>query len=81
MLCFFALGRPVYAGGNDDDKGNTKTFTVSKGGTLDVSVNVGDIHILTTQRNEVTVTADFEEDEDNDDLKIRQKGNAISVRV
>ncbi|MCZ6777178.1 MAG: hypothetical protein O7D34_12100, partial [Ignavibacteria bacterium] len=35
----------------------TESFTVSKGGTLEVSVDEGDIHIKTWGKDEVSVTA------------------------
>jgi DUF4097 and DUF4098 domain-containing protein YvlB len=79
VLCCFAPSHPVYAGGGDNGKGSPKTFTVSKGGTLAVSVNIGDIHIRTWEKNEVSVSADIEGDDDMEDIKIRQKGNTISV--
>lgn len=78
ILCLFILVHPAYAADDDGDKGTAKSFTVSKGGTLDISVNMGDIHIQTWDKNEVRVTADLEED-DFDDVKIKQKGNTISV--
>src|SRR5258708_16197404 len=64
-----------------DDKGKeSKTFTVSKGGTLEVSVNIGAVHIKTWDKNEVTVQVSGEDDEeDHPNLRIRQKENVIRV--
>ncbi len=60
----------------------TKSFPVSKGGTLDVSVNIGAIHIKTWEKNEVAVHVSSDEaDEDNDysAIRIRQKENTIRI--
>src|SRR5437016_2418217 len=65
----------------DDDKGKeAKTFTVSKGGTLEVSVNIGAVHIKTWDKNEVTVQVSGEDDEnDHANLRIRQKENVVRI--
>ena len=62
-----------------EDGSRSKTFTVSKGGTLEVSTSVGDVHIRTTDRNEVSVTADGIEDRDLERLKMSESGNTVRV--
>jgi DUF4097 and DUF4098 domain-containing protein YvlB len=54
-----------------------KTFAVTKGGLLQVSVSEGDIRISSWDRSEVQVST--EEGEDEDGLSIRQIGNAIRI--
>ncbi|HEV8537662.1 MAG TPA: DUF4097 family beta strand repeat-containing protein [Bacteroidota bacterium] len=66
----------------DDEKGEkARTFTVSKGGMLDVSVNIGNIHVRTWDKNEVTVhlTTDDEEEGDYSGVRIRQRENTIHI--
>ncbi len=63
----------------DGEKRTNKSFTVSKGGTLDVSVNGGDIKIVTWEKNEVNVSYDPEDYDDESDLKITQQGNTVYV--
>ncbi|MBX2992367.1 MAG: DUF4097 family beta strand repeat protein [Bacteroidetes bacterium] len=56
----------------------TQSFTVTKGGTLDVSVDGGDIRISTWEKNEVTVNVNGYDD-DESDVRITQQGNTIRV--
>jgi len=58
----------------------TKSFTVSKGGTLEVSVSQGDIRILPWDRNEVLVKVPGSDEEDMEDFRIVQDGNNVVVR-
>lgn len=51
-----------------------RTFKVSKGGTLQVSLSGGDISISTWDRNEVKVTY-----EDGEEFQIEQRGNIIDI--
>jgi DUF4097 and DUF4098 domain-containing protein YvlB len=57
----------------------SKSFKVSKGGTLEVSVRAGDIRLSTWDKNEVFVKASEIEEEDLDDLKMTQTGNTVRV--
>ncbi len=76
VLCSFG-----YAQKDDSqDTGvRSKSFTVSKGGNLEVSVGVGDIHISTWDKNEAFVKASGIDEDDLDRLKITQSGNTIRV--
>lgn len=57
--------------------GQAKTFQVSKGGTLEVKLDGGDIHISTSDKGQVTVQGD---DEGNTDgLSVTQSGSTIRV--
>ncbi|MCF8260100.1 MAG: DUF4097 family beta strand repeat-containing protein [Melioribacteraceae bacterium] len=57
-----------------------KSFNVSKGGTLEVDINPGDITIKTWDKGEVMVKVSDIERDDADDLKISQNGDNVSVR-
>lgn len=57
----------------------TKSFTVAKGGTLQVDVEGGDIKINVWDKNEVSVKADGIDEEDVDRLKMTQSGNDVRV--
>jgi len=66
-------------GGIIDDDSRSKTFTVGKGGTLEVSVDGGDIRISVWDKNEVLVRVDGIDEEDLDRLKMKQSGNDVRV--
>jgi DUF4097 and DUF4098 domain-containing protein YvlB len=57
----------------------SKSFTVTKGGTLNVSVGVGDIRITPKDQNEVSVQASGIDDDELDRLKMYQSGNTVTV--
>jgi hypothetical protein len=60
------------------DDNTTKTFKVSKGGTLKIGISAGDIQVRTSNNNEVKIT--YEEDEDYNGVTIYQDGNNITIR-
>ena len=65
---------------NIEERGvRSKSFTVAKGGKLDVSVSVGDIRISPWDKNEVYVSVDGIDEEDLDRLKMSQSGNSVRV--
>jgi len=65
---------------NSEDTGvRSKTFTVSKGGRLEVSVGVGDIRITPGDKNEVSIKASGIDDDELDRLKMSQSGNTVRV--
>jgi hypothetical protein len=57
----------------------TKSFTVSKGGTFEISTSVGDIRISTWEKNEVYVNVEGLDDEDLSQVKMSQSGNVVRV--
>ena len=57
----------------------TKSFTVAKGGTLEVRVDGGDIKINVWEKNEVLVKAEGIDDDELDRLKMKQSGNDVLV--
>jgi hypothetical protein len=64
----------------DGDKEKTRSFTVSKGGTLDISIDGGDIRITTWEKNEVAVSVESFLDEDEEsDIRMSQQGNTIRI--
>jgi len=57
----------------------SKTFNASKGGTIEVSVSMGDIRISTWEKNQVDVTVEGLDEEDLPKVKMTQNGNVIRV--
>ena len=57
----------------------SKSFTVDKGGKLEVSVRSGDITVSPWNKNEVSVKAEGIDEEDLDRLKMTQTGNTVRV--
>ena len=72
---FFSVGRAA----DGDEGARTKSFTVAKGGNLEVSTGVGDIQINPWDKNEVRVSVEGIDDEDLDRLKMTQSDNSIHV--
>jgi DUF4097 and DUF4098 domain-containing protein YvlB len=68
-------------GGFVEDDGRTKSFTVGKGGTLEVMVDGGDIRINVWEKNEVLVKAEGLDESDLDHLKMTQSGNDVRVEL
>jgi len=62
-----------------DEGSRSKSFTVTRGGTVEVSTSIGDIHISTWEKNEVGVRIEGLDDEDLDKVKMRQEGNTVRV--
>jgi hypothetical protein len=62
-----------------DDGSRTKSFNVSKGGTIEVTTSRGDIRISPWEKNEVYVTIEGLDDEDIDKVKMTQNGNTVRV--
>ena len=57
----------------------SKSFNVSKGGTLEISTSVGDLHIKPWEKNEVSVSVEGLDDEELDRVKMTQTGNTVRV--
>ncbi len=64
---------------SEDGYEKVETFTVSKGGSLEVDVNPGEITVKTWDKNEVYVKVTDIDSEDARGLKIRKSGNRISI--
>ena len=82
FIATFAITAPLFASSSDGEPTSvSKTFTVSKGGTLEVSTNGGDIRITAWTKNEASVRVRGIEDdeEDSDQLSIKQAGNTIRI--
>jgi hypothetical protein len=62
-----------------EDGSRSKSFSVSKGGTMEVSTSRGDIHISPWEKNEVSVVVEGLDDEDLDKVKMTQNGNVVRV--
>src|SRR5690242_12038905 len=64
-----------------EDRGpaKTKSFPVSKGGRLVVTVNGGEIRITPWDKNEVHVAVFPGEEDDLDDLRMAENGAAVRI--
>jgi DUF4097 and DUF4098 domain-containing protein YvlB len=62
-----------------EDDSRSKSFTVAKGGNLEVSVDGGDIKINVWDKNEVFVKTEGIDTDDIDRLKMNQSGNDVRV--
>jgi DUF4097 and DUF4098 domain-containing protein YvlB len=75
-----ALSTGWAAGNAQSNQRKSRTFQVKDGGTLSVSVNSGDIRITTGNRNDVVVTVDDVNDEDDyADIRMTQDGNTVQI--
>ena len=68
-------------GGFAEDDGRTKSFTVGKGGTLEVTVDGGDIRINVWDKNEVLVKVEGLDESDLKRLEMTQSGNDVRVEL
>ncbi len=64
----------------DDDLVKTKSFTVAKGGTLELSVSDGDVRIVPWEKGEVFIKVRGADQEDLDGLSWSMTGNTVRVR-
>ncbi|MBI4419117.1 MAG: DUF4097 family beta strand repeat protein [Ignavibacteriales bacterium] len=78
-LLVFVLVAPAQKRDVEEKGIRERTFTVSKGGQLEVSVRTGDIRINPWTKNEVHVRAEGIDEEDLDRLRMTQSGNTIRV--
>ena len=62
-----------------EEGSRSKSFSVSKGGTIEVSTSKGDIRISPWEKNEVSVVVEGLDDEDLDNVKMAQNGNTVRV--
>ena len=77
----YSAPEAYFAPADDYEDGHKeKTFTVTKGGTLSVTVGIGDLKIHTWDKNEVYVQVrGDEEDDEFAEIHIRQRENTIYV--
>ncbi len=80
ILLFASTVAWAIADDPDQQQRGTQTFTVAKGGKLDLSISGGDIHITGWDRNEVVVKTSGIDEEDLRSLNISQSGNNVRVR-
>lgn len=69
----------VFAASAQEKGTRERTFTVSKGGKLEVSVRTGDIRVSPWAKSEVHVLADGVDEEDLEFLRMDQSGNTVRV--
>ncbi len=79
LLCITTAGGAVQKD-NEQDMVKTKSFSVNKGGMLEMSVGGGDIRIVPWEKNEVLVKVRGIDDEDMEDLKMSSSGNTVRIR-
>ena len=80
LLSITSYANVVFPKWDDDGDGfKTQSYTVSKGGKLDVSLGSGNIHIKAWNKDEVFVKVSGLDDEDMHRVKIKQNGNTIRV--
>ncbi len=79
-VLWVAIGqsRTIAAPGDSDIQ--TKSFTVSKGGKLQVDIGVGDIRVHAWEKNEVKVEVEGIDEKDVNRLKMTQSGNNVFVK-
>lgn len=80
LLIVFAIVSNITPAKLSLQNGRTKTFQVKKGGELTVNVNPGDVSIDTWDKEEVSIRISGIDDEEIDDVQMKQQGNTISVR-
>jgi DUF4097 and DUF4098 domain-containing protein YvlB len=68
-------------GGFVEDDGRTKSFTVGKCGTLEVTVDGGDIRVNVWEKNEVLVKVEGLDESDLEHLKMTQSGDDVRVEL
>ena len=80
LSVLFVLSMNAYGATRVDEEGkDSKSFAVTKGGQLEVSVSNGDIELSTWEKDEVNVVVDGIDEEDMDYVKITQSGNTVRV--
>ena len=78
IAAFIALLTSTLASAGEEGS-RSKSFSVSKGGTIEVSTSRGDICISPWEKNEVSVVIEGLDDEDLDNVKMAQNGNTVRV--
>jgi DUF4097 and DUF4098 domain-containing protein YvlB len=77
-LCATLLLTAAQWEGSEQDS-RSKSFTVGKGGTVEVEVAGGDIRLVPWEKNEVHVRADGIDRDNVDRLKMEQFGNTVRI--
>jgi hypothetical protein len=68
-------------GQQQDNSGfKTKSFNVTKGGTLDVQISTGDIKIAVWDKNEVNIKIASEDKEDINSINATLENNSVKIR-
>jgi hypothetical protein len=65
--------------GFGQEEGKSKSFSVTKGGEVEVITSVGDIEFSTWEKNEVRVTITGMDDDEYKDVEMTQSGNNVLV--
>lgn len=79
LSTLFFLALPALGQTDEQTSTQSKSFKVSKGGMLEVSVQAGDIRLSPWEKDEVYVKAREIEEDDADNLEMTQVGNSVRV--
>lgn len=66
---------------NPDLDDRTKTFSVTKGGTLEVNIDPGEIEINTWDKNEIQILARGLDEEDVDNLQTKKVATKLQLSM
>lgn len=78
LAVIFIFVLTTLAAAHEEAQQRSRTFTVTKGGTLEVALGGGDVRITTWEKNEVAVRGEESDDEDHE-IHVTQQGNTIRV--
>lgn len=76
-LVYCIVCQTLIFGGELQDK--SRSFSVNKGGKLEVTVNSGDIRINVWDRNEVLVKIERDSEDEDNKVNMTQSGNTVRV--
>ncbi|MBM4168700.1 MAG: DUF4097 domain-containing protein [Ignavibacteria bacterium] len=79
LITLFMVAATVVATAQQVDS-RSRSFTVTKGGTLDLAVSGGDVRIASWEKSEVYVRAEGVSSSDLEYLEMTQSGNTVTVR-
>jgi hypothetical protein len=79
LLIVFAV-QPLLAAEGTEQSAQPRSYKVAKGGTLEVSIALGDIRVLPWDKDEVSVRVKGLDEEYLDELRITHDENTVSIR-
>lgn len=79
VLALAIMGTTVLHAATEEQMKKERSFAASKGGTLEVSIAGGDIHIATWNKDEVAISVSGLDEEEYRDLEMNQQGNTVRV--
>jgi DUF4097 and DUF4098 domain-containing protein YvlB len=79
FLALAITGTTILHAATEEQKKKDKSFDVDKGGTLEVSIEGGDVNITTWDKNEVSINITGLDDDDYSNLEMVRQGNVVRV--